>query len=413
MLSNKAFQFIGVGVLVLFASLFLNPRASIAADDVIKIGQVEPLSGALSYFGKQFKVGVAFAIKEQNAKGGLFGKKIVHITRDSGMDSALATRRAKELIRDDKVDFMAGGSPSNIGVPVNKVCATYKKILVSMGTVKENLRGKDFSKYCFYAYFSNYAYVNVFAHAIARMPYKKIYIFAQDYSWGHEFEKTVKERLPKLNPQVHIVGSDFHPFGQKDYAPYLSKIKKQKPELMLIGSLGTDLMNIIKQFHEFGLELPKLAAFCNENVALSNVGNLALGDYSPVDYSLFLDNPENKEMIKRYREYRKDDKDTLTMLPYGNIGRAIVGMQFFFAAVEKAGSLDTEKIINSWEGMHFKSAYGDAYMRACDHQMMTQWHLARVVKENPFYDFPTLGPPIATFSPEEVNDPKPDNPRCK
>ena len=65
MLGKKVFSLIGVGVLVLLAGLFSNPRASIAADDVIKLGQVEALTGAIAHVGKQFSTAADFVIKEE------------------------------------------------------------------------------------------------------------------------------------------------------------------------------------------------------------------------------------------------------------------------------------------------------------------------------------------------------------
>ena len=75
-------------------------------------------------------------------------------------------------------------------------------------------------------------------------------------------------------------------------------------------------------------------------------------------------------MIAAYHEQHKNDKDFQTWWPYANIGQTILGMRMMFAVIEKAGSLDPEKIINTFEGFKYESAVGTFTMRACDHQLM-------------------------------------------
>jgi hypothetical protein len=108
------------------------------------------------------------------------------------------------------------------------------------------------------------------------------------------------------------------------------------------------------------------------------------------------------------------------MLPW----QTIMGFGMTFAAIEKAGSFDAEKIINAYEGFQWKSPIGLMQMRACDHQNL-QPMVAGVVKPglNPWYNgsirpdvkFPWMGPDVVVYSPNEVAIPAtPDyNPRCK
>ncbi|MGA2467214.1 MAG: ABC transporter substrate-binding protein, partial [Thermodesulfobacteriota bacterium] len=68
----------GVGFicLILMLTLFVGVSFEAMAADTIKIGQLEPLSGPFESNGRSWVIGVQFAADEQNAKGGLLGRKI-------------------------------------------------------------------------------------------------------------------------------------------------------------------------------------------------------------------------------------------------------------------------------------------------------------------------------------------------
>jgi ABC-type branched-subunit amino acid transport system substrate-binding protein len=134
--------------------------------------------------------------------------------------------------------------------------------------------------------------------------------------------------------------------------------------------------------------------------------------------------PENEEMIRRFHEKHKNDKDFLTWWPFPDIGMAILGWKMTFAAIEKAGSLDPEKIIETFENnFQWKSPVGLYTMRKCDHQVILPMYGGMIeAGPNPYYNgsirpdisFPWAGPNIAEFPAEKVTlPPTPEyNPRC-
>jgi hypothetical protein len=95
-----------------------------------------------------------------------------------------------------------------------------------------------------------------------------------------------------------------------------------------------------------------------------------------------------------------------------------------FAAVEKAGSVDPEKIINTFEGFKYESAVGPFTMRACDHQTLMPIFVGLIEGgPNPYYNgsirpevnFPWEGPDIVTVAADQVALPATPayNERCK
>lgn len=101
--------------------------------------------------------------------------------------------------------------------------------------------------------------------------------------------------------------------------------------------------------------------------------------------------------------------------PAGIVGQTILGCKMTFAAVEKAGSLDPEKIIEAFEGMWYKTPVGWWFMRKCDHQVILPMFGGEIQAGwNPYFDFPWLGTDIITFpAAESAIPPTSDyNKRC-
>src|ERR1700752_3385822 len=95
---------------ILAAALFaagLVPAAAVA-ENTIKIGFPMPLSGPASVYGVPVTKGAEMAVAEINAKGGVLGRKLELLERDSKASADEAVRLARELIIKNNVDFLAG-----------------------------------------------------------------------------------------------------------------------------------------------------------------------------------------------------------------------------------------------------------------------------------------------------------------
>jgi branched-chain amino acid transport system substrate-binding protein len=414
---KKAFAiFIGIDVMCLcliLAILSGMPEGAIAAD-TIKIGQIDAFSGPFEYAGRMYYNGIKFAVDEQNAKGGLLGKKIEIIKADSELKPDVAIRKAKKLILKEKVDFISSGVGSHVAIALNKVATGYKTILINYGGMSDIVQGKEFSRYAFRVCQNSYNFTSALAQLMAGKPYRKFYIICQDYAWGHDVAQAFKEQLKVYLPDAQIVGEDFHPLATKDFGPYITKVIAAKADAVFSGNWGPDARLLVKQARSLGLKAPYpfVMTYGLDPYTEQELGDDSVGIHWANDYTLRVNTPENQAMIAKFhaRPGHKNSKDVIDWWPTGSTGHAILGWQMFFAAVEEAGSLDPEKIINAFEGFRYKTAVGWWTMRECDHQVILPM-FGGVVEagENPYFNgsilpdkkFPWLGPDIMTFSAEE------------
>jgi len=342
-------------------ALFTGAPSKAIGADTIKIGDLNPWSGPFASHGRTWTVGIKFAMEEQNSKGGLLGKKIELIPEDNELKPDVATRRSKKLILEDKVDFISSGTGSHIAIAMTKVASGYKKIYINYGGMTDFIQGKEFTPYAFRVFMGTYNVNSALALMMASKPYRRYYFINQDYAAGRDFARGFREQLKIYLPQAEIVGEDFAPLGTKDFAPYVTKAMAAKADVIFTGNYGSDLTLLIKHARGLGLKqpFPFVCVFAAQDANTSyELKDDLVGVYTVQPYSLWVDTPENKKMIAKYHAQHKGDKDFDTWWPDSLIGSTILCWKMVFAAVEKAGSVDPDKVIKAFEGFSYQTPVG-------------------------------------------------------
>jgi branched-chain amino acid transport system substrate-binding protein len=404
----------GISILLLLPWVFTEqPRLAYGAE-TFKIGETNPFSGPAAYLGTVYHEGTKFVVDEYNAKGGLLGKKIEIITEDNEFKPDMAVRKVKKMILEDKVNIFGSGTGSHIAIALNKVAASYKVIGVNYG-FSQVLEKKDFNRYYFRAGYSPYTVTAGQALLLGTTPHRKIYMIYQDYAYGHAMAKYFKDNLKAHVPDAVIVGEDAHPLGLKDYAPYINKVIASKADCVWSSNFGVDAYNLVKQARVLGLKVP-FPFVTHVGEELSYVNTLkedAVGILNAHPYGLRIDTPENQQIIQKWHELHKKDKDPMLWWPGSAIGATIMNWKMILAAVEKAGSFDPEKIVQVFEGFRYKSPVGWFEMRKEDHQLNLPMFGSVIESKNPYYDgsirpdmnFPWPGPKVLPFPAEKVAAP--------
>ncbi len=404
---------LGIMAILLALVCYLGVLPAGAAEDKIILGVCEPLSGVMKDVGDRYLDAVKFSAEQINKKGGILGKKVVVIAEDSQLKPDVATRKATKLILEDKADVIMTGTGSHIALAMMKVAEQYKKIFLTYGTEAASITGKEFNPYMFRAC------LNTDQHSFAIMAYfakytkfKKFYILCQDYAFGREAAEGFKKKI-KTIPGAQLLGEEFHPIGQKDFAPYISKIMASGAEVVLTGNYGPDLDNLIKTGASLGWKCITGNYFLNDAYRMQVVKEAAVGHMTADSYMLTIDTPENKAFRDAWHEGHKG-MDVGFIWPDLAMGRCYYAVQWLGDAIKKAGSADAEKVIKAWEGMDYNMPWGKVTMRACDHQMLTPGVAAVIEAKSEFYPFPYGGKPVIIPA-EEITVPPAEtgNPRCK
>src|SRR5262250_2295680 len=190
---------------LLVAALLALPAAA-EAQKPIKVGMPIPLSGPAALFGDPASKGAQMYVDELNAKGGVLGRKIELIIRDSKADANEAVRVARELILKENVDFLVGTLTSAEGPAVSVVAKENKIVFIAPIPKTDQLTAADkLHPYVFRVAATTTIEGRSTAEIVAKWPVTKVATISFDYAYGQDVTKAFIEHLKKIKPSVEIV----------------------------------------------------------------------------------------------------------------------------------------------------------------------------------------------------------------
>ncbi|MGA2466074.1 MAG: ABC transporter substrate-binding protein, partial [Thermodesulfobacteriota bacterium] len=360
----------------------------VQAADPIYLGFNDVRSGPFKSNGDKFLMGLEVAVKEINKAGGLLGRPVELVVEDNQMKPEIAVQKLKKMILEDKCEAIFSGTSTGIALSISQNMPRYKKIYICIASFAMDLTGKHFNPYMFRTD-SNVAILtkSMALYLGKRKDYKKVYMINQDSAYGHDIPNYYERFIKEIAPDTEIVGKGFHPMFEKDFGPYITKVKASGADYLLTGNYGTDLIQLIIQARSFGLKIPMAAILIGDiNAAAAMPGDEAVGSFCVASFMPGVDTPEARKCEESFYE-----KSGGTW-PVEQVWYAYKGMMLYAEAVKKAGSLDVDKIIKAFEGMKWNGPTGTVTMRAKDHQLMQPMIVGQVVKKTKYFDFPYLKP---------------------
>jgi branched-chain amino acid transport system substrate-binding protein len=380
----------GLGLVALVAVAAL--AASVEAQQKpIRIGYPMILSGGGALFGQPSSKGAEMYVKEINDKGGILGRKLELVIRDSKGAPEEATRVSRELILKEGVDFLAGGLSAAEGLAISAVAKEQKVVYVAAIPKTTNMTdpGK-LHPYVFRAAANSYTEGRSAAVEMAKLPVSKIYTIGPDYEYGQVVTKAFADQLKKLKPGMQIVGQGWPKLGEQDHTPFITTALAARPDALFSTLWGGQFVTFAKQAKPYGL-FDKLKVVTAGEGGSPETG-MTLKDDMPLgvvtnSYDVFYYHPvpEHKDYVERVKKFFNQEYAS----SWASTG--YIALQFLVEGIQKAGSTDTDKVIKALEGLSINSPIGKLTMRAKDHQA-TRGQFWGISAKVPEYPFPILNP---------------------
>src|SRR5579864_5331752 len=224
------------------------PLAARAADS-IKIGFPIPLSGPTAVYGKPVLAGAEMAVKEINAKGGVLGRKLELIARDSKANADEAVRLARELIIKDSVDFLAGTLTSAEAPAVSTIARENKIVFVAPTAKTMKLTAtENLHPYVFRVASNTMIEGRTSASIVAKWTdVKRVATIAPDYAYGRDAAAAFVDYLKKLRPDIQIVDQQWPKLGEPDFTPFITAQMSKKPDAVYCSLFAGDFVTFAKQ----------------------------------------------------------------------------------------------------------------------------------------------------------------------
>jgi branched-chain amino acid transport system substrate-binding protein len=329
----------------------------------IKIGEINSYS-AIPQFTQPYKQGWQLAVEEINAKGGLLGRKVEVIARDDAGKPDEALRHAIELTSKEKVDVLAGGFLSNIGLALADHAQKNKRLFVASEPLTDAIVWDKGNRYTFRLRPSTYMQAAMLVEEAAKLPAKRWATIAPNYEYGQSAVASFKELLKAKRPDVEFVSEQWPAQGKIDAGSTLTATTAAKPDAIFNVTFGADLAKLVREGNQRNVfpKTPVVSLLSGEPEYLE-----VLKDETPKGWIVTgypwdqLDNKEHASFAANYYKKFNENPKVGSVVGYAT-------MQSIFAGIQKAGSVDNEKLVIAMRGLKFSTPFGPAEYRAIDQQ---------------------------------------------
>jgi branched-chain amino acid transport system substrate-binding protein len=344
-----------------------------AAQGTIKIGEINSYK-TLPAFLEPYRKGWELAVEETNAAGGVFGRKLEVVSRDDNGNPGDAVRLAEELIARENVHFLTGTFLSNIGLAVADFAKQKKVLFIAAEPLTDKIVWDNGNKYTFRLRPSTYMQTAMLVPDAAKLKKKRWAIVYPNYEYGQAATRAFKELLKKAQPDVEFVAEQAVPLGKIDAGAVVQALADSKPDAIFSSLFGADLTRFVREGNTRGLfkgrEVFNLLA--GEPEYLDPLKDETPSGWYVTGYPWNgINTPAHKKFLDAYQKRWNDYPRLGSIVGYSTIMTAV-------AAMKKAGSLDTEKLVAAMKGLEVDTPFGKIVYRPLDHQSTMGAYIGRI-----------------------------------
>lgn len=347
-------------------------RRAFAAEP-IKIGMPLALTGPLASVGSQQKRGAELYAKLQNAKGGINGSPIELLVEDTAGNPANCVRKAQEMVERQNCRLFTGITLSSEALAIVPKLAEWNSIFISSDNGDGRLTAESLVPNFFRANISGPMGTRAVSLYLRESKLQNFYAIGMDYAWGHNSVQVFEDEVKR--GKKNFVGKVFSPTGTKDYSTYITKLRQSGADAVFIVMQGDDNNAFLAQSRQYRLQdKMQLLTEIVDLASIRAVGEAALDLVGSSRYSFTYEHPLNTEFVELWKKEFGNVPDTFE-------GEQWQCMKVFQAAIEKAGTIDADKLRVALETLEIESVKGKIAFRKCDHQAVQQGFMVKVVKE--------------------------------
>lgn len=337
-----------------FLAAGCSPKTTQKLPDKIKIGVLCPQTGPFASGGRSMQQGLEVTAAEINASGGILGKPVELVYGDTQGKGDVARSEALRLVDKEKAQMLIGAYLSEETNEVVEVAAEKKVVLVVPVSASNEITAKVPANYDKYKYIFRVSYnIDQWAELMGNfIKEQKVatYAFAGvNIRWNRELADALKKYLAGYGTVP--VYEEYYSSKEPALDPMVIAIKEKKPGLVVIGDPGQGSIAFVKKARDFALDMP-----------LFSVGG-ALGDARvaatlPAGSPLYFQAAawDNTEQGKKFFESFK------AKFGYQPVGYSDVmtpdAITVLAQAVNKAGSMESDKVVKALEAGGFKGRCG-------------------------------------------------------
>jgi urea transport system substrate-binding protein len=358
--------------------------ATAMAADTIKVGILHSLSGTMAISETTLKDTVLMLIDEQNKKGGVLGKKLEAVVVDPASNWPLFAEKAAELLEKDKVAVVFGCWTS---VSRKSVLPVFEK---DNGLLfyPVQYEGEESSKNVIYTGAApNQQAIPAVDYLMNDVKVKRWVLAGTDYVYPRTTNKILEAYLKMKGVKDEDIMINYTPFGHSDWQSIVAQIKKfgsAGKKTAVVSTINGDAN--VPFYKELGNQkisaedIPVVAFSVGEEELSGLDAKPLVGHLAAWNYFMSINSPVNKEWIKKWHTYIKNDKRTFN----DPMEAHVIGFNLWVKAVEKAKTTSAEAVIAALPGLETENLTGGTAKVLPNHHITKPVYIGEIRADGQF-----------------------------
>jgi branched-chain amino acid transport system substrate-binding protein len=350
-------------LLLVAAALVATFARAASAQEPIRIGELNSYK-VFAAFLEPYKKGWELAQEQINAAGGVLGRRIEIVSRDDNGNPGDAVRVAEELLAREKVSLLMGTFASNVGLAVSDLARQRKVLFLAAEPLTDKIVWENGNRYTFRLRPSTYMQTAMLIPDAAKLKKKRWAIVYPNYEYGQAATQAFKDLLRRAQPDVEFVAEQATPLGKLDAGPVVQALADARPDAIFSSLFAGDLARFVREGNTRGLFKGRevLNLLGGEPEYLDPLKDEAPQGWYVTGYPWYgIDTPEHQAFLSAYEKRWNDYPRAGSVVGYTALMAAA-------AAIRKAGSTDSEKLVEAMKGLRVDTPFGGIVFRALDHQ---------------------------------------------
>lgn len=302
-----------------------------------KVGVLQSMSGTLAEGGDSLVDATILAIEELNQEGGVLGTLIEPVVRDARSDLATCQREAESLLSDPEINVVFGCWSSAERKTVLPLFEEHNALLF-YPVQYEGLEESPNVVYC--GALPNQQLIPALRWAYAFDDKRKFFLVGSDYVYPRAANAIARDVLKELGGTV--VGEAYLPLGSSEVKPIVQEIVAADPDVIINTINGDSNIPFFRELRAGGIT-PANATTISLSIGEIELRHLQAaqlaGDFAAWNYFQTIDTPRNREFVQKFRSKLGPQWPVTDPMV-----SAYMSVRLWAAAVEKAGSFDTDKV---------------------------------------------------------------------
>ncbi|WP_396119884.1 urea ABC transporter substrate-binding protein [Devosia aquimaris] len=329
-----------------------------AQDETIKVGVLHSLSGTMAISETTLKDTMLFLIDQQNKKGGLLGKQLEAVVVDPASDWPLFAEKARELIEVNGVAAVFGCWTSSSRKSVLPVFEELNSILF----YPVQYEGEESQRNVFYTGAApNQQAIPAVDYLMESEGVERWVLAGTDYVYPQTTNKILEQYLMDKGVAKEDIMINYTPFGHSDWQTIVSDIKtfgSTGKKTAVVSTINGDAnVPFYKELANQGIkaeDIPVVAFSVGEEELAGFDTTPLVGHLAAWNYFQSVDVPANAEFISAWQTFM-GNPDKVTNDP---MEATVIGFNLWVQAVEKAGTTDTDAVLDAIIGLETPNLTG-------------------------------------------------------